>query len=176
MYWAHQPPELHELFELPSDKRQDRAVELALKGFTVDGPIMVYGWGPFQTMSLRMLYGFTWVPSLLGQPVKIAPGLGSPGNLPPYDPKNPPAGSIKVSLDPVDYPPFALPEKPPAPSGEVSPVGDFIYTVAGIGDMYAEQPWDHTRDGQRVENDVRGAFVKHVKKGPFGDWGYFVLA
>jgi hypothetical protein len=42
------------------------------------------------------------------------PGLSFPG-LPSYDPNNPPPGSIKVSIDAVDYPSFDPPPPPPPP-------------------------------------------------------------
>ena len=139
---------------------------------TIDKPIDVDGWDPYQTMRLRILYGFTWTPSILQQPISIAPGLSGPtGTV--YDPLHPPAGSIKVSVDPTDYPAFDPPTPPPPPSNTPSPVGAFLYTVNEIGDMYANQPWDKTRDGEEVENDPRGPFVKHLKMGPFGPWGYF---
>jgi hypothetical protein len=59
---------------------------------------MVYGYDPYKMMEMRKVAGYTWVPSL-GQPnINILPGLTMAG-VTPYDPSNPPAGSIKVSTD-----------------------------------------------------------------------------
>jgi hypothetical protein len=56
---------------------------------------MVWGWDPGKTMAMRQDMGYTWVPSALQPSVTATPGLTAPG-MTPYDPKNPPAGSIAV--------------------------------------------------------------------------------
>ncbi|MEO8025163.1 MAG: hypothetical protein ABI823_01735 [Bryobacteraceae bacterium] len=98
-YWAAQPKPVQELrfMDDPGDRRA-KAYELASAGYQIDVPIMVWDWDPKQTMDLRKMYGYTWVPSALQDPVKIAPGLTMPG-VTPYDPTRPPAGSILVNTD-----------------------------------------------------------------------------
>ena len=97
-YWAAQPPAVQQLRSVQDmSQRESMATQLASQGYTVDVPIMVWGWDPVQTTQLRQSFGYTWVPSALQQPVALAPGLTMPGSLQAYDPKNPPAGSISVS-------------------------------------------------------------------------------
>ena len=136
IYKAHQPPAVRELMDLEDyTARQARGIELATKGFLIDRNIMVNGWDPFLEMQERLVVGFLWVPSLLGQQVTIAPGLGSLPGLPAYDPNSPPRDAIKCSLeigDGVsafgDYPPFDPPPQP-AQAPSHSPVG----TSEGFG-------------------------------------------
>lgn len=97
-YWAEQPEPVQALRDMPDSDKQAAAVKLAQQGYTIDVPIMVWGWDPLTTMIERQNYGYTWVPSALGSPVEVPPGLSFPG-LPSYDGSNPPAGSIKVSTD-----------------------------------------------------------------------------
>jgi hypothetical protein len=56
---------------------------------------MVWGWDAGKVTAARESYGYTWVPSALQQPVAAAPGITG-GGITPYDPKNPPSGSIQV--------------------------------------------------------------------------------
>jgi len=72
------------------------AGQLAAEGYKIDAPIMAWGWDPSSTMALRQEFGYTWVPSGYQSPIQEAPGMQLPG-LTPYDPNNPPAGSIAVS-------------------------------------------------------------------------------
>ena len=97
-YWAEQPAAVQVLRNMPDSDRQAAAVALAQQGYTIDVPIMVWGWDPLTTMMWRQNYGYTWVTSALDAPVQLAPGLSFPG-LTPYDANNPPAGSIKVTTD-----------------------------------------------------------------------------
>lgn len=101
-YWAAQPPEVQKLRYMQPEDREKAAGELIAKGFKIDVPVMVWGWGASTTNSLRAAYGYTWVPSALQEPVLLAPGLSMPGNLKPYDPNNPPPGSIPVDTTNVD--------------------------------------------------------------------------
>jgi hypothetical protein len=179
-YWASQPPELRELnvvTQKPSGEnvddqlvRQDRAVQLAAKGFIIDTQIMIWGWDPYKVMKLRIQYGYTWVPSALQPPVQIAPGLTVPGStLIPYDPLHPPLGTIKVSINPADFPPFDPPPPPtPHPANE-SPVGGM-----NLGNIYYAVPGEVYLDGAKF-TDSRGTFVKHVVINPFGRTGYWEL-
>ncbi len=97
-YWAEQPTAVQALRDMPESDRQLAATDLAKKGYTIDVPIMVWGWDPLTTMVERQNYGYTWTPSALQAPVQLPPGLSFPG-LPSYDAANAPAGSIKVTTD-----------------------------------------------------------------------------
>lgn len=98
-YWASQPAEVQQIMNAPNEgKRMELAQELAAKGYLIDVPIMVWGWDPLSTMIVRRNQGYTWVPSAQMDPVKVAPGVNFPG-LVSYNPDNPPAGSIRVSID-----------------------------------------------------------------------------
>ena len=97
-YWAQQPTAVQALRSMHDpEQRSAYAHTLASEGYTIDVPIMVWGWDPSIVTSMREADGYTWVPSAMQNPVGSAPGLGSTGNLAAYDPKSPPAGSIAVS-------------------------------------------------------------------------------
>ena len=97
-YWAEQPAAVQALRTMPDDQRYAAAQDLANQGYTIDVPIMVFGWDPTATMVVRQSDGLTWVPSAMQPNIPVAPGDSFPG-LPSYDPNNPPAGSIKVTTD-----------------------------------------------------------------------------
>lgn len=97
-YWQSQPPEVRQLRDLDGMDRLGKAQELAAKGFLIDVPIMVWGWDPLVTMTVRANSGYTWVPSALMQPILAGPGIDFPG-APKYNPDKPPAGAIMVSTD-----------------------------------------------------------------------------
>jgi hypothetical protein len=95
-YWAKQPEAIRALRDIDDlDKRSELATQLATQGYAVDVPIMVWGWDPAKVTSLRQSFGYTWVPSAFQDSVEIAPGLSGMTRQP-YDPQNPPAGSIAV--------------------------------------------------------------------------------
>jgi len=95
-YWSKQPPAVQQLRNIQDQgQRTQLGEQLASEGYTIDVPIMVWGWDASTTTQLRQSYGYTWVPSALQPSVESAPGLTDPG-LTPYDPKHPPAGSIAV--------------------------------------------------------------------------------
>ena len=95
-YWAKQPTAVQALRNIDDTaERTQLASQLAGQGYTIDVPIMAWGWDPLIVTSLRQSYGYTWVPSALQNPIESAPGINNPG-LTPYDPNNPPAGSIAV--------------------------------------------------------------------------------
>ena len=48
--------------------RADAASQLAQEGYTIDVPIMVWGWDPATTIAAREAMNYTWVPSALHQP------------------------------------------------------------------------------------------------------------
>jgi hypothetical protein len=95
-YWSKQPAAVQQLRNIQDQgQRTLLGAQLAAQGYSIDVPIMVWGWDPGITTQLRQSYGYTWVPSALQQPVAEAPGIFDPG-LTPYDPAHPPAGSIAV--------------------------------------------------------------------------------
>jgi hypothetical protein len=94
-YWAQQPAAVQQLQNIQDPtQRTQLAEQLAHEGYTIDVPIMVWGWDPQATTELRQSLGYTWVPSALQQPIEVAPGLSFNGQS--YNPANPPAGSITV--------------------------------------------------------------------------------
>ncbi|MBZ5602098.1 MAG: hypothetical protein LAO79_07320 [Acidobacteriia bacterium] len=98
-YWADQPAAVQALRDCPNDEKFSMAQDLAKQGYAIDMPIMVWGWDPLVTMTLRQQEGYTWVPSAFQPNIPIGPGITNVWNLPGYDPNNPPPGSIKVSTD-----------------------------------------------------------------------------
>jgi len=95
-YWAQQPAAVQALQSVEDPgQRTEMAQQLATQGYTIDVPIMAWGWDPSAVTSLRQSYGYTWVPSGFQNPIQSAPGINDPGTTP-YDPNNPPAGSIAV--------------------------------------------------------------------------------
>lgn len=95
-YWAKQPAAVQQLREIQSEQqRYQLASQLASEGYSIDVPVMVWGWDAGLTTQLRETDGYTWVPSALQQPISEAPGIDLPG-LTPYNPAKPPPGSILV--------------------------------------------------------------------------------
>jgi hypothetical protein len=179
IYWASRDPRIQTLQQLTNvstngtHPRFDRAVVLAQQGLVVDAVIDAWGTDAAQIMSLRTFYGYTWVPSILQPGVQEAPGFNLPG-LTPYDPNNPPAGSIKVSTDAADYPPFEVPVEPPAVDLTLTYVGAPIYPgsniYSGIGDTQL------ISDGEEI-NGSKGDFkaTKTVYRSPFSKFGSVVV-
>ncbi len=173
-YRAYLPPEARELMDmsyelLPDrDAKANRAADLAQKGFTIDVPIMVWGWDPYLVMQLRVQFGYTWVPSALQPQVAVPPGLPGFGNLPAYDPLHPPAGSIRVSLNVADYPPF---DPPPPPAAQATPPEDPV-GLQSVAALYLAVPGETYQDGAKF-TDSRGTFVKHITITPFGRTNYW---
>lgn len=94
-YWADQPVAVQQLQNIQDPaQRTQVATQLAQDGYTIDVPIMAWGWDPQLTTQLRQADGYTWVPSAEQQPVEVAPGLTFAGTS--YNPAQPPAGSITV--------------------------------------------------------------------------------
>lgn len=167
-YWASQPPEIQALPGIADpDQRAAQAATLATDGFTIDVPIMVWGWDAYLVMSMRAQMGYTWVPSALQPPVTISPGLAQPGVIP-YDPSNPPPGSIKVSTNIADYPPYT----PPAQPTPQTPAGSDPVGLQSIGKIYLSVPGETYQNGATF-TDSRGTFQKHVVVTPFGRSSYW---
>ncbi len=94
-YWASQPAAVQALRNMPNGaERVAAATELAQQGYTIDVPIMAWGWDPQITTTARESMGYTWVPSALQQPVNVQPGIAFGGQA--YNAANPPPGSIRV--------------------------------------------------------------------------------
>jgi hypothetical protein len=167
-YWAFEPPEIQALPGIADpDQRASRAAELATKGFTIDVPIMVWGWDAYLVMKMRSDFGYSWVPSALQPPVTIAPGLAQPGFVS-YDPLRPPPGSIHVSTNVQDYPPFnPPPQATPQTLAGSDPVG-----LQSLGAIYLSIPGETYQDGAKF-TDTRGTFLKHMVVTPFGRNAYW---
>jgi hypothetical protein len=98
-YWAAQPPAVQQLRNVADfAARNALAQQLSDEGYSIDRAIMVWGWDPMKTMATRQMYGYTWVPSYNQSSISAAPGMAQPGETP-YDPGNPPPGSIAVNMD-----------------------------------------------------------------------------
>lgn len=96
-YWAAQPPAVQALQNIQDpEQRETLATQLANEGYSIDVPIMVWGWDPSVVTSMRQADGYTWVPSALQNPVEDAPGLPALGSVAAYNAGKPPAGSIAV--------------------------------------------------------------------------------
>jgi hypothetical protein len=95
-YWAKQPSAVQQLRNIDDySQRVSLGALLASEGYSIDTPVMLWGWDPGKTTQLRQQFGYTWVPSALQSPVTAAPGIGGAG-ITPYDPAHPPAGSISA--------------------------------------------------------------------------------
>jgi len=95
-YWAAQPAAVQQLQNIDDPyQRAMLAGQLAAEGYSIDTPVMVWGWDPSKTTQLRESFGYTWVPSAMQASVSAAPGITG-GGITPYDPNNPPPGSISV--------------------------------------------------------------------------------
>ena len=94
-YWAGQPAAGQQLQNIQNpEQRAALAEQLTQQGYSIDVPIMVWGWDPAITTSARESMGYTWVPSAGQAPVEAAPGLTFAGTT--YNPAQPPPGSITV--------------------------------------------------------------------------------
>lgn len=175
IYLASLQPAVAALMSMqPDGTRESAAKDLATQGYTIDVPIQAWGWDATLTMALRKQYGYTWVPSALQPPVALPPGLSFPG-LTPYDANNPPPGSILVSVDAADYPPFIKPVPPPPPSTNL--VGPKLFGnvfTFGPGVSIVANKVTGVSDGQRVEQDG-AAYTAHVNWGLMGVTVYFTL-
>lgn len=97
-YWNAQPAAVQALRNMPDGAAKEQlALNLANQGYSIDTQIMVWGWDPQMTMTVRQNQGYSWVPSYGQANIDIGPGLSMPGNSSTYNPGNPPAGAIQVS-------------------------------------------------------------------------------
>ena len=96
VYWARQPAAVQQLRNIGDyGQRSQMAGQLAVEGYLIDTPVMVWGWDASKTTQLRQGFGYTWIPSAMQAPVTAAPSL-SGGSITAYNPLNPPSGSIPV--------------------------------------------------------------------------------
>jgi hypothetical protein len=94
-YWAQQPAAVQQLRNIGDyGQRSQMAGQLAAEGYSIDTPVMVWGWDASKTTELRQGFGYTWIPSAMQTPVTAAPGLSVGSTA--YNPLNPPPGSIPV--------------------------------------------------------------------------------
>jgi hypothetical protein len=95
-YWSKQPAAVQQLRHIDDyGQRAMLAGQLAAQGYSIDVPVMVWGWDASKTTQLRQGFGYTWIPSAMQPQVSAAPGI-SGGAIIPYDPAHPPVGSILV--------------------------------------------------------------------------------
>jgi hypothetical protein len=187
LYWANKHPEVRKLRTMAApDKdsiemiplRQEAALELAQQGHTIDALIDIQfadiDSAPWTIMQQRLAWGYTWYPSLLQATPTIAPGLSQPGTAP-YDPMRPPPGSIKVSVDAADYPPFELPTKPPT-DPTINPVGGEIFPGFGLGKFHSAAGDTWPLGSRWVDRSQKKEYVKKGTATPFGSSVWWELA
>lgn len=171
-YWLSQPPQVRSMSMLSTrEERAARAWELASSGMLIDGAIHVDRFDPYYTMLVRAYYGYTWVPSYLQQPISVAPHVSEDWPVPEqrYDQLNPPKGSINVSVDIKDYPPFdppveVKPEKPRTPGPWMQIDSTRWHMASG----------DASPSGTEF-SDSRGKFVVDAVVTPFATTRYWRL-
>jgi hypothetical protein len=165
-YWASKPPAVAALQTQNCPARTAQALSLAAQGYTI-GLIEADCYDPYQFMSIAAQFGYTWLPTVLMPPVQLAPGLTQPG-VQAYDPANPPAGAITVSLvppAPFNPPPVPKPVATPKSCVGSSLGAGFYAALSGVGCSLS--------DGQTYTADPRGAFVYHKTATPFGSSVWF---
>jgi hypothetical protein len=97
-YWSAQPPAVQALRNMPDGAAKNAlALKLANQGYSIDTQIMVWGWDPQMTMTVRENQGYSWVPSYGQANIPVGPGLSMPDDPTTYSPGNAPAGAIQVS-------------------------------------------------------------------------------
>lgn len=163
-YWAHQPPAVQ---ALRNSQNFDLAMDLAKRGYVIDEAIMLWGWDAVSTMAQRVIDGYTWVPSVAQPNIPIGPGIINVWNIQSYDKDHAPAGSVIVSVNAADYPPFFVPTTP-APTVDEPLVGLAIgggYYRPGMG--AAKGGIIRVTDGQKVEQDGV-EYIAHVGMSPMG--------
>ncbi len=175
IYWASKHPAVRALRDMQPapgedaiDLLQKRIAEgfrLASEGHILDKDIDIQFAdvmsAPWLLMQQRAANGYTWIPSALQPNIAMAPGISGPQS-PAYDLKNPPRGSIKVSVDPADYPAFDPPKVATPLPADQSPVGAEIYPGMGVN-RYHSAPGDTYTVGATWRN-----FVKRGVVNPFG--------
>jgi len=189
-YWNAQPAPVRALKALPGaackmngdgvpGDRCNLAFTLAKQGYTIDVPIMQWGWDAYTVMTLRGTYGYTWVPSALGAPVYLPPGLSFP-NLAPYNAANAPPGSIKVDNVAGDYAPSSDCSTAPVCSGTAAPatqpatntVGPDLMTQANVtfgtpqqtvtAEVHSSTSTQHFAEGTIYTDSTNARYAYHL--------------
>jgi len=126
--------------------------------------VMIWGVDPFAFMTYYMALGYRWIPNANQPPLQVAPGIVGSG-WPEYNPAAAPPGSIILSLNLNDYPPYTQPVIVPAPPKPTSLVGAYLG-----GGFYAAEPGAATAltNGETYSGDPRGTFTFHSTATPFG--------
>jgi hypothetical protein len=171
-YWLAQPPAVQALESIADfATRLAKAMQLATQGYTIDAPIMAWGWDPYLVMTQRQQYGYKWVPSALMAPVTMAPGVNLPGAIA-YNANNPPPGAIMVSVNLADYPPFT----PPVAPAPVVPAVSLVGIAEGAG--YFQAIGNTLQNGSKLTDGAqysdpsgRGNFIYHQSASPFAPNG-----
>ena len=179
IYHDHWPKPVRDMMDLADDaQRYVQAKLLAEKGYQIDAECMIYKMEPAIIMGIRMNQDFTWIPhDPWGSQsyLPTMPGADLPG-LPPYDPKNPPPGSIRVSYDAADYPLAPDLVKAPPP-----PMPTTVIGVSMGGPLYAAGPgaFDANNKFKYANGDsvTEGGhtYVAVVAQGLMGQANFFQL-
>ncbi len=140
-YWASVPDEVRTTM-MPvrgsGEAAETAAQRLAIKGYLVDRPIMIYGWSAPLVMAQRLFwYRLKFVQSISAEPLP---------------------GKIKVSVDIADYLPVHLPKPPVDLIGLV----DQVVTLDKDGNVVNSVPnllW--VSDGKRYFAPGPGCYGPH---------------
>jgi len=173
-YRQSQPKLIRDAMALNDASRGPRFRELAARGYVIDEAIMVGRWDPYDTMLERVNGGFTWIPSGLQANIVIMPGLDFPGQAS-YDAANPPPGSLKVSIDPKDFPAaedLYVKDKPFGYRAQAAPGED----SGGVGASYwpSTYPDLDAFDYGSIFKDGEKVYVKREIRTAFGAYGLWV--
>jgi hypothetical protein len=181
-YAASLPPALKAYMALPYSQadfgttaatltRTTPSVLLQAAGqFSLDTQIAVWGQDPYMTDLVRIVQGYTWVPSFGQANIPVGPGLSIPTSTYVYNPAAPPAGAIIVPLvnattGKMVLPlPYAAPVTA-APITSTDPVGFLempFGAAGGIGDWYSVVTGDAS-PLLTVVVDSRGTFEKEAE-------------
>ncbi len=103
--------------------RSQAAVALNALGLIIDRQIDLWGWSPSLVMGMRQSDGYVWAPNAFQ--------VNAPSLLDYLDITKAYAGSIKVSTDAADYPPFDAPAPPVVKVSMVGPRVGNVYAYTG---------------------------------------------
>ncbi len=117
IYWSAQPDIVRTTMQplMGSADAWPAAINLSMRGYTIDKAIMVYGWNPVLVMAERKADGFAFVQSIAAEPLP---------------------GHIKVSLDAADYPPA----HPPVPAPNVTDMVQVTVVYDKLGNVVSRTP------------------------------------
>jgi len=158
IYWASVPDAVRNTM-LPlrgSPGASAAGKALAMQGYIIDVPIMVFGWSAPLVMAIRVADGYTYVASGL-MAYMPPPGKDLPG-------------AIKVSVDAADYPPA---DPPPPPPDTTTMVASLLWTDPGGTSHFAPGPGAYNAGGIAVSNGQKFTqagvvYTAVVTVGPLG--------